>query len=374
MFISPLRLGYTVSSQKAITVIGAGISGLVLGRALRSKGIPVVLYERVKTDSPRHSYSLTLFPWAYAPLLKLLEIDVTTFRHKVAAYRHPADVSETSLPFRVNRASLEGLLREGLSIIGDHNVTRVQQDKAGFTLSFDHHQPVQSAVLVAADGPLSQVRQSLVPGCQLKVHPFAVINGKRYVHDEAVIAYFNEVTEHETRREDILLQSYVNDHENGKLGLSYTYSRPARHGKDPLHKPNRPISGATDIPDEYYAELANLKDLKQPFKSIFDPQEVRHSQSLHWLMRSAMVARSDVVSLAQHGVFLIGDALHATPILGSTGANMAITDALELGHHLTAHSPPQDFYNARYEKWEQYVEASEKRLALMHQGQELSSL
>ena len=49
----------------------------------------------------------------------------------------------------------------------------------------------------------------------------------------------------------------------------------------------------------HYAGLSKLKDLQQPYGSIFDPEEVGLSQSLHLLMRIAMVAKSDAISLAQ---------------------------------------------------------------------------
>lgn len=200
------------------------------------------------------------------------------------------------------------------------------------------------------------------------------MNGKAYAKEKPVTSCFDGVTELETRHGDTLLQIYVNSYDEAKLNLSFTYSRPARNDIDPLYKPNRPIAGATDIPEEYYEELSGLKNLDQPFKTIFEPEEVRRSRSLHWLMRSALIAQADALSLAERGVFFVGDALHATPILGSTGANMAITDALELGACLAESTPPPEFFSQRYHKWKQHVEAGEERLVMMHKGSELSSL
>lgn len=59
-----------------------------------------------------------------------------------------------------------------------------------------------------------------------------------------------------------------------KVHLNYTYSRPAKKNNDPLHKPDRLIPGAADIPEEFYGELAALQDLKLPFKVIFDAEVV----------------------------------------------------------------------------------------------------
>lgn len=42
---------------------------------------------------------------------------------------------------------------------------------------------------------------------------------------------------------------------------------------------------------------------------------------------------SEVQRLAKHGAVLIGDAVHATPIPGGEGANMAIRDGIDLAQH-----------------------------------------
>lgn len=81
---------------------------------------------------------------------------------------------------------------------------------------------------------------------------------------------------------EILLEISVNDISGSHVGLSYTYSRPAKENNDPLHEPDRPISGATDIPEDFFEELAALKDLKLPFKVIFGAEAVRGDGVLHW--------------------------------------------------------------------------------------------
>ena len=105
---------------------------------------------------------------------------------------------------------------------------------------------------------------------------------------------------------EILLEISVNDISGSHVDLSYTYSRPAKEHNDPLHRPERLIPGATDIPEEFYQELAALQDLEPPFKAIFDAEEVRGDRVLHWLMRTLMPDPSDAQPLAKHGVVLMG--------------------------------------------------------------------
>jgi hypothetical protein len=71
--------------------------------------------------------------------------------------------------------------------------------------------------------------------------------------------------------------------------ISWVYSRPAHNASDPLYRPNRPVSGATDIPDELYEEIGALEHLKQPFREVFDKEKVQMKRVLSWLMRTVEV-------------------------------------------------------------------------------------
>ena len=65
---------------------------------------------------------------------------------------------------------------------------------------------------------------------------------------------------------------------------------------------------------------------------------------------------------------MIGDAVHATPILGGEGANMAIRDGIDLAEHITTYGVGaiKDFLAAKLEAWKKSVDDSKRRIKEMH--------
>lgn len=158
----------------------------------------------------------------------------------------------------------------------------------------------------------------------------------------------------------MVFQIAVNQCAETHVDVEYTYSRPARQN-DPLHKPDRPILGAIDIPEEFYAELQQLKNLGQVYKEMFDVTKVRQDRVLHWLMRSTLCTEQEIKDLTDRGILLMGDAVHAMPILGGEGGNNAMKDGIELAEHLATYGPQgiKTFSSARYGRWMKGVEESE---------------
>ncbi|MCJ1455457.1 hypothetical protein MMC28_005812 [Mycoblastus sanguinarius] len=170
-----------------------------------------------------------------------------------------------------------------------------------------------------------------------------------------------------SRHENVVLQIAVCEYSSTNVDVSYKYSRPARH-EDPLHKPDRPIPGATDIPEEFYTKLQELEGLGRAFAEVFAASKVRQDRVLHRLMRSVLGSPEDIHGLADRGVRLVDDAVHAMPILGGEGGNTAMKDGVNLAEHIAVHGPQgiKSFSSVRYDMWKNGVEQSERRLSEMH--------
>ncbi|MCJ1360174.1 MAG: hypothetical protein MMC33_010177 [Icmadophila ericetorum] len=384
--------------KKRITIIGAGLAGLTLGRCLKHKGIPAVVYERT-SPARRHDYGITLRSSTYQPLLSMLQMDESTFRNRLAVdavrngdqYLSSNGVCSSS--FRCHRGKFEQLLRESLDINWSAQLKGIKirpLSENSIAAAFEdptHAAPqrywVESQCLVGCDGPHSASRLSLGASVSMiKVLPFVVFNGKRHFSNDSyaknISQYLQETLQITTRKGDIRLEiSYGADKADGAQ-ISYIFSRPAREGVyDPLHKPDRKTFGAKDIPEEFYEELKSLEPLlEEPFKSMFQAESVRKDRVLHWLMRSVMPIPEQAQKLADHGVILIGDAVHAVPILGGEGANMAIKDGINLAEHIAAKglSDLRSFSVENHDIWKQAVIQSEESLGKMHRDAPKSSL
>ena len=154
----------------------------------------------------------------------------------------------------------------------------------------------------------------------------------------------------ERQKNGIVLNVSVNDNAGDLVCISWVYSRASRGPDDPLYRPDRPISGATDIPEEFYLEIDCLEDLGQPFKEVFDQEKLRMDRVLSWLMRTVEVDLSDLQELAKKGVYFMGDAVHAQPILGGEGANAAIRDGIDLAEQTANYGTVSivHWYSTRY--------------------------
>jgi 2-polyprenyl-6-methoxyphenol hydroxylase-like FAD-dependent oxidoreductase len=89
---------------------------------------------------------------------------------------------------------------------------------------------------------------------------------------------------------------------------------------------------------------------------------------LHWLMRDILVPLDNLKSLVEKGVFMIGDAGHATPILGGEGVDSVIADAVELAEWISSQGVEGvgEFNEKRFGEWERGVKESEEKLKSMH--------
>jgi len=372
-------------SQLPIAIIGAGLSGLTLSRALKSKGISSVLFEKGDAKVRGH-YAITLHPWAYQPLMRLLGMDVLTFKKAVAVDQNVGGfgkIHESARPkegsFRVHQGALETLLTDGADIRWEHRLLDTPENARDSNnsnrLRFQGQQDVSADIIIGADGVHSTIRRNVLEEAKPKVLPYVTFNSKRRVtksdYEKIYSPAMKDATTLEMRRGKTLLQISLIGHEkNGKdtivnSFIGCTYSRPA-HTNDKLHKPERSTTKAVIIPSELFKELKQLKDLPEPFSDAFDSKMFQKGRILHWLMRTTDVEPSDMHKLASQGIFLLGDAAHAQPIIGGNGANAAIKQALDLADHIAENRDFGSFIDAHCAEWQEGVDASTRRIAEMH--------
>jgi 2-polyprenyl-6-methoxyphenol hydroxylase-like FAD-dependent oxidoreductase len=379
-------------AKQTISIVGAGLSGLALGRCLKQRGISSVLYQRGSSPAPL-SYGVTLYSATYNPLLKALDVDEQTFRSRVAVDAGIGGfgkisnaalgtgnegVNTGSSCFRANRGKLEEWLREGLDLRWEHVLQNVELSSGKApTLCFENGEKVQSDVVVGADGPHSGLRNSVLPESQPSILPYVVFNGKRRIDratfEEKVSPHMKESVVINLKREEVRVNVSISEYTTERVSISWTYSRPSRGDSDTLHSPGRALSKATVVPEQLFEELENLSKsgLPQPFAEILEPEALRKDRILHWLMRTTLVPKDDLQNLAQSSVVLIGDAAHALPIVGGNGANGAIQDAASLAAQISEDQERGEYtlntwIDQMHTKWSQSVQHATENIHALH--------
>jgi len=390
-----------------IPIIGAGLAGLTLSRTLLHHNIPSILYEKAPKAGRRNNYAITLHKTAYQPLLSILGLDEHAFKRRVAVDAETGglgsiarDVNvpshgglyDTTGSFRANRARLEEVLGEGVEIRWEYAVegveVGVQQEEGegggrGVKLKFHNGKETSSAKLVVgADGVHSTVRKLLVPSAvAVEILPYAVFNGKYKVDGETFAReYYASAPTREsnlvstTHNNKCALSVSINDSNTDHVYINWTFSRPPLcNNDDPLHRPSRSLQDAKLIPEDLFNEARALSGLQPPFSAVFDPDRMRNDRILHWLMRTTAVPLRDLQTLfSDSGVCLMGDAIHAEPILGGNGANAAIVDGVTLAEAIAGRasgSGVETWYTGRYGVWKRGVEESVRAIGDMHHAE-----
>lgn len=371
--------------QPRVIIAGAGLAGLSLGQCLKAKGIPAIIFEKA-SDKPRYNYGVTLHSWVYEPLLPILGLDHASFRDQVSIdpcrgdpdgeLKHRKQYLASGGSFRCHRGALEMLLRQGLDIDWEHTLTDVQVSPLRVTLhGLDGQETHQGRFLIGADGVHSLIRTKLTPKVEPKVLPYVVLSGRTHLSkerfDRCLAPYANGELAIEQRIGTSLFRIAFDGFSRKGVLLNFTYSRPARLDRfDPLYRPERTPqeSNSAEFEELFLAEIKGYEGLKQPFADIFDPVQVAHDRTLHWLMRSLRSSLGSQQYLANESIFLIGDAAYAMPILGSEGANSAIRDAVDLASHLARIDEQnlEDFVVKRHRSSVAAIDSGEQRLFSMH--------
>ena len=274
--------------------------------------------------------------------------------------------------FRCHRGRLQELLHQGQNVRYDHIIKKVETTPQKVIVSLKDKPAFESDVLIGSDGYRSPVRTSLAPAIKLKILPGVVFHGKRAMtldsFKEIVAPQMEGLSIIQCRQEDVVFEIAIRFCSKTHVHLSYTYSRPSRPDDPLLYGSDSPTDGQRHHPEKIYTELQEVKGLGQAYKEVFDVTKVREAKLIRWLMSTTMATEQKIQDLADRGVLLVGDAVHAMPIFGGDGANYAMKDGIDLAEHIATHGPQgiKTFSSPRYAGWRKAVEESEQRLVEMH--------
>jgi 2-polyprenyl-6-methoxyphenol hydroxylase-like FAD-dependent oxidoreductase len=317
-----------------VTVVGAGLGGLVLARVLHVHGIPVTVYEAEASPAARAQGGLLdIHPWNGQPAIQAAGL-IGKFRGLVLPGRESyrvLDGAGTVLLDRsddgtgerpeVPRGELRQMLLDSLPdgiVRWGHKVSGAQDLGGGRNqLRFTDGATVPASLLTGADGAWSRIRPLLTDATP------------QYTGFTSVEYFlFDADTRHRATAEAVGAGSLF-ALAPGKGFLAYREAGGTLHAYVQLKKPADWLAdaGGASVSARVAAEFGGwAPELTALITGSDTDPVVRPLYALPAGHRWARVP----------GVTLIGDAAHLAPPNGE-GANLAMLDGAELGQAIAAH-------------------------------------
>lgn len=324
------------SSNRRVGIIGAGTSGVYLARLLIQQGFQVTLFE--KSASPRTEGCGILLVQAGMAALnqgdaeicqKIISAGVPVSRFEFRNLRggvinsEPVSYADDELPGMLvhRKAILEALLSPlpPDCIQGNAELRSVTQTDNSVTAHFKDGRQWQGDLLVGADGIVSKVRQSVVPGVELCYLGDLVWRGivpdRTFCPDGNFIVY--------TRGRGIYANFFDIGH--GLTHWGFFIEKDQSGSEAGALLPQNAV-----IPPE---ELAKLPDEPRAVIAATPPDQIvsRYSYDIDLLPH-----------LYSGRIVLIGDAAHAKSPTRARGMTAGFEDALSLSRHLVATADIQE--------------------------------
>jgi 2-polyprenyl-6-methoxyphenol hydroxylase-like FAD-dependent oxidoreductase len=342
-----------------VTIIGGGVGGLALARALHLRGIPCEVFEK----TPRFTdcgAALTMWPNGMRALRELgLERRVANTGWPVAAseIRRPdgsllltTDVTEVSRraeapTVAIRRAELHAALLDGAAAVPVHTGKRlaaIREDHDSVTARFSDGTESRGTILIGSDGIWSQVRRHIAGEAEPRHLGYSLWRGLARLHDPGL-----------------------------RSGHAFeTWSRGARFGMvqvGPEHV--YWYAGLNDGPGGGFAEA--LPVLRDRFGTWHDPiPRVLDPRVTEFALHTEIMDRPPLPTWRRGRIALLGDAAHPmTPDLGQ-GACSAVEDALCLAECLVASGTYESVlacYEARRRERCAAVAEKSRRIGLVSQ-------
>jgi len=327
-----------------VTVIGAGLGGLVLARVLHVHGIPVTVYEADASATARtQGGMLDIHPWNGQPALAAAGL-IEGFRGLILAGRESYRVLDragtvlldrpddgTGSRPEVQRGQLRQLLLDSLPdgvVRWGHKVTGVQAlDKGRHEVCFADGSTVSTSLLIGADGAWSRVRPLLSRAVPTYV---GVTSVETFLFDAA--------SRHRAAAQAVGAGSLF----ALAPGKGFVVQR---EGDGTLHSYAQLVKPLDWLADTDPADAAAVT---ARVLAEFDGWAPHLTALLTDSDTAPVLRRLHTLPIGHRwdrtpGVTLLGDAAHLTPPNGE-GANLAMLDGAELGQAIAAH--PDDVEKA----------------------------
>ena len=319
----------TIGVGMRVAIIGAGIGGLTLGRALARAGIDATIHER-RDRYARTGLGLLLLPNGLAAL------DAVGLGDVIRCLSNPIDLavirgadghSVAQFPLEGHRGIARLDLLSQLELGVAQRALRWTETFRTFTHRADGitaqigSREVTADLLVGADGVRSTVRRQIAPDWQLEQCPVSELVSVCEAPDLSALY-------------DRTFIKHVQPEQRLAVGLV-----PAAHGKVVWFL-QFDASDHRAVPDDPEGKRAFVRDLvgqwSDPVSQLLERTDFNGT---HLWRTPAPGAPAPLVT---GRVVLIGDAAHPFPTLTSQGANAAIADAVSLARHLSGASDIDD--------------------------------
>ncbi|HEY0842621.1 FAD-dependent monooxygenase [Methylotenera sp.] len=317
-----------------VTIVGAGLVGMAAAVAMSQAGYDVILVDsqtlRVPSDadgdwdqriyaiSPKNMQWLTqLGAWSLLDTQRIAEMQSMQIWCDATAQPlelHAEDVSADCLGFIVEERLLKAALLKciqasNVRMIMGHHCLSVQSSAQHTLLQLANQQEIESALMLAADGANSWVRQQLGMGVQRKDY-----------EQTAIVANFITERSHA----NIARQWFTQD----AIGRSGVLAW--------LPLPENKISIVWSAPTEHAKALLELSPTEFAHAVMQAGGDVLGSMRLIGQPASFPLALKQASSSVISSVVLIGDAAHSVHPMAGQGVNLGFRDVIDLLNLLSA--------------------------------------